>query len=437
MTAAPTSASQARILRLLRWKRWIIANTLVVAAGAVIISLLLSNWYQSETSVFPPEQERSAAAASLLSADPSGSQLSMSLMANLLGGGSSFDIPIFATPSDIMARILRSRPLEAELIETFDLMEHYEVETMDDALETLSQRKSIFVSREGFVIVVVEETDPQLAADIANEAIRIMDEIQRGRRHTAARTAREFVERRLAETRRSLAAAEESLQVFQQRSGIVAPEAQADAMVEVLAELMGRRLALEVQLETLRQFAGPDLPRIARLEADLKALDETIARLGGDEARSEADAPGGPTAGGPGEPGAADEAAPLPHGSLSGFSDLMLEYQRRFRDVKMQETLHEYLLTQYEFYRIQEVRDTPTIQVLEPAVPAEEKSRPKRSIICIVATLLAFAASVVLFELLERLRDSARTGGVLSILVEGVGGGFLIRKLRDSAPRES
>jgi uncharacterized protein involved in exopolysaccharide biosynthesis len=403
MTAATPPALPPRHLRLLRWKRWILGNTLVVALGAVVVSLLLPNWYLSQASVFPPE--RPGATRALLTGQPSG-RLSMSLMASLLGG-SAFDIPLFASPSDIMARILNSRTLREELIRRFDLIRHFEVRNMDQALKVLAERMIVYVGRDGFVNVSFLDTDPQLAADVANEAVRLMDEIQRERRHTVAQTAREFIAQRLEETRRNLAAAEESLRAFQQRTGIVAPEDQAQALVEVVYQLLGRRLALEVEREALEQVAGPDVPRLARIAADIRVLDEALRRLGGSAAPDSLEEP-----------------------SLAGMSDLMLEYRRRLREVRVQEALHEYLITQHEYYRIQEVRDTPTVQVLDEARPAEEKEKPRRSIICIVATLLAFAGSLLFFELLERLRESAHRDGPASRMVEGLGGGWLVRRLR-------
>ncbi|MBU1699662.1 MAG: hypothetical protein KJ970_09220 [Candidatus Eisenbacteria bacterium] len=407
MTAQPSTTLPPRILRLLRWKRWILINTLIVAAGAVVVSLLLPEWYISTTCAFPPKRE--GAATSLLANDSGGDPLSMSLMASLLGG-SAFDMPLFSSPSDIMVRILSSRPLKEKIIEKYDLMEHYKVRTMDEALRVFGGRVSVFVSREGFVTVAVEETDPQLAADMANDAMAMMDEIQRERRHSAAYTARVFTERRLAETRAWLAAAEDSLSLFQKQTGIVAPEEQATALVEVVAGMMGRRLALEVQLEALREIAGPTFPQVTRLTSEIEILDAAIEKMG----MKASPEPSGPAA----------------SGSLTALSDQMLDYHRLLREVKIQETLHEYLITQHEFYRIQEVRDTPMTQILEVAKPAEKRSKPVRWIICAVSTLIAFGGSLTFFELLERLRDAALAGGTLSLLIEGVGGGFIIRKLR-------
>ena len=80
------------------------------------------------------------------------------------------------------------------------------------------------------------------------------------------------------------------------------------------------------------------------------------------------------------------------------------------------------LLELYEEARIQEQKDTPTIAVLEEAIPPEVKSKPQRSIIAAVsffgslllAVLLALFAdyldnmrrlSTSDYELLKRTRD--------------------------------
>jgi capsule polysaccharide export protein KpsE/RkpR len=387
----------------------------------VVVSLVLPKWYLSTTTIFPPEREGGGLPQVV---GGEGDRLSMSLMASL---GAGYDIPLFASPSDIMGRILRSRTLSERLIREHGLMSHYKVEKMDAALEIFKSRIDVRVGREGVVSIAVLEKDPQLAANLANDAVRVMDEIQREQRHSAAGTARAFVARRLEETRDKLEAAEDSLQSFQQRTGILAPDEQTAATVEAVAELSGRRIALELQRETLLEIAGPNHPRIARLDSDIRVIDEALAKLGA--------APGEDGAAVP-RPGASAREGGEPPGSLGSMSDLILEYSRLLREVKIQETLHEYLITRHEFYRIEEVRDTPTVQILDAARPADEKTKPVRWLICVLSTLLAFGGSVALFNGLERLRESAVEGGVLSQAVEHLGGRSLVRRLRASAPSQ-
>ena len=53
------------------------------------------------------------------------------------------------------------------------------------------------------------------------------------------------------------------------------------------------------------------------------------------------------------------------------------------------ETLYALLVSQYEQAKLTEARDTPTVQVLDPAVPAEKKSRPKISLNLLIAGMLS------------------------------------------------
>ena len=72
------------------------------------------------------------------------------------------------------------------------------------------------------------------------------------------------------------------------------------------------------------------------------------------------------------------------------------------RDVKVQEQVFELLTAQLEESRIRETRDTPTVQVLDAAVPPLHKSRPKRSVIVIAGFLIGVAGSLAAVLLLER-----------------------------------
>jgi hypothetical protein len=157
---------------------------------------------------------------------------------------------------------------------------------------------------------------------------------------------------------------------------------------------------------------------VQRADALVRSLDEAKAGL---EGRG---APAGASAEGPGGRSAIIDLGRLP--------DLSLAFLRLYREVETQETLYALLLQMHEQYRIQEVRDTPTIQVLDPAVPPEKKARPHRAVIAVTATLLAFLASLGIAVALERLalvaeRDPARYAA-LQRLLRGIGLGLLVRR---------
>ena len=78
------------------------------------------------------------------------------------------------------------------------------------------------------------------------------------------------------------------------------------------------------------------------------------------------------------------------------------------RDVKVQETVWQLLNQQFYNAKIQEARDTPTVQILDAAVTPERRTRPKRKLLVIVASLLTFVFSMFwafCLEYVERNRE--------------------------------
>jgi uncharacterized protein involved in exopolysaccharide biosynthesis len=64
-----------------------------------------------------------------------------------------------------------------------------------------------------------------------------------------------------------------------------------------------------------------------------------------------------------------------------------VEYVRGLRNVKYYETIFELLAKQFELAKIDEAKDSSLIQLLDKAVPAEQKSGPRRLIFAILGTV--------------------------------------------------
>jgi len=99
-----------------------------------------------------------------------------------------------------------------------------------------------------------------------------------------------------------------------------------------------------------------------------------------------------------------------------------LELAKLLRETKVQETVWELLNQQYYQAKIQEARDTPTVQVLDEAVPPERRTSPKRALLVItmsVASLLvsifwAFGQEYVDRLRVERVEEYKKVSGLLN-----------------------
>lgn len=430
------------LLRLLHWRRVIVINTVVVAILAVIVSLLLPKWYEVWTSLLPPQEE--SLTLGPLSTGDVDEALSAAGEARLALTG-RMNLPMWASASDLLSGILRSRRLQEAVIRDMGLMQIFGAKTIDDALEEFDNRARVRVGAEGIVYLRILDQDPQRAADISAACLRELDEIQRESRHSRATEVRKFVDERISATTGDLASAEDSLRSFEQRYGLLLPEEQVRVLVETIAKVEAERLLVAVERDAMGQQVGAEHPEAMALDMRLRSLDEAKAALEGRLATrtggSGADGTRGFEAGNGAHAASAFDNA---NGGQSGreidlatFPDLNLAYLRLYRQVRIQESLYQMLTQMREQYRIIEVRDTPTIEVLTPPAVPEKKSKPHRALICAGATLLAFTGSLGIAAALERMAMLAEADPVrfakLQQLLTGIGLGFIAKRLRPRA----
>jgi uncharacterized protein involved in exopolysaccharide biosynthesis len=91
---------------------------------------------------------------------------------------------------------------------------------------------------------------------------------------------------------------------------------------------------------------------------------------------------------------------------LVDLPEIGLEMARLFREVEIQTRLLTFLLPQYEQAKIQEVKDTPTVQIIDPAVPPQLKNSPKRMFIVLGAFFSSLLIGMIIALNLESLQQA-------------------------------
>lgn len=74
--------------------------------------------------------------------------------------------------------------------------------------------------------------------------------------------------------------------------------------------------------------------------------------------------------------------------AVSGSPQLMLDQERLLREVQINSTMYIELKKQLELVKIEEIRTTPIINVMDYARPAAKKEKPKRGIILLVSMII-------------------------------------------------
>ena len=345
-------------------RKWgIIALCAVMTMGTLVVSFLLPKIYESTATLLPQLESNNGVGLGALFASGAASSAAQSLGISLPGSP--------ATPTDVFTAMLKSRIMADDIIRRFNLMEHYETKTMHDARGSLEGATRIVVTKEKVIKVAVEDRDPQLASDIANFYVSNLDRLNQTLSVSKARENRKFIEQRVAETQTALVKVEDALKEFQTQNRTVAIEAQSKAMIEATAMIQAQIMAQEVQLQVMGSYLSSNNPEIARVQSSISELRKQLQIMETGKSGKER-LPG-------------DRLRP----AITSVPTLALEYGRLARDLKVQETLYALLISQYEQAKLTEARDTPTVQVLDPAIPAERKSRPKILLNVLIAGILS------------------------------------------------
>lgn len=355
---------------LMRWRKLIGCIVVISFIGSLIISLLLPKIYASTTSLLPPQQEGT------LQSGMAAAQFAGTL--GVLGGG----FLGMKSPADLWIGILKSETIRDAVIVRFNLVEVFGVKTLEEARNVLIQRVKITKSKEDIISITVEDKDPKRAAGLATAFVEELDKFNKNIVMTSGGRMRAFVEKRLTEAQEGLSRTEEAVKDFQNKNSAVKLDDQSKAIIEAIGTLKGQLMAKEVELQTFLSYATPNNPRSEILKAEIGELRQGLREM---EEGKRGNHP-------------SPKSIFIP---TARIPDLLLQYARLLRDAKIQLTLYELMTQQYEMARIQEAKDSPTVQVLDVAKVSEKKIKPKRKQIVLLSIFSSMFISVILAFLLE------------------------------------
>jgi len=339
-------------------KRTVLTFTLFGAILSVVVALLLPKSYQAEAVVMPPAQGTSMASMMM-------SQLTgLGGIASLAGGALGLK-----DQNDMYVAMFESRVVEERMVQRFGLAEEYHAKYMSDARKKLEGHSDIDgKGKDGLIHIKVDDRDPKRAAELANGFV---DEFQKLTEHLAITEAgqrRLFFEKELNEAKDNLGAAEEALVRTQQKTGMIELNSQSRALILAAASLQAQIASKEVEIRSLETFATSQNSQLVQAQQELAGLQAQLAKLGSSGTGNDAD-------------------LVLPRGQVS---EAGLEYVRKLRDVKYYETMFQFLAQQFEAAKLDEAKEGTVVQVVDPAVPPDRRSFPKRALIVIVATFASF-----------------------------------------------
>jgi uncharacterized protein involved in exopolysaccharide biosynthesis len=338
-----------------------------------LLAFLLPKRFESTTQLMPPDSQSTSGMAMLAALTAKTGSGVGAVAGDLLGMKSS---------GALFIGILRSSTVEDRLVERFGLKKVYAKRLDIDARQKLGENTAISEDRKsGILTISVTDEDRLRSAAIAHAYVEELDHLVAELTTSAAHRERVFLEQRLTAVKQELDQASKEFSQFASKNTTIDIKEQSKAMVDAAATLMGELIAAESELKGLEQIYTSNNVRVRSVQARVRELRQQLEKMGGkEEAETSSAAAGG------------DSMYP----SIRKLPLLGVTYADLYRRTRIQEAVYETLTQEYELAKVQEVKETPSVKVLDAARVPEKKSFPPRLLIMFLSTFVALAGATVL-----------------------------------------
>lgn len=332
----------AEFLAIIYRNTWLLA-ILTIGSGLIAfgIAWMMPNWYASTISFVPPNNANSMISGMMGNVSSALKDLGLGKM----NKGESYSYLV----------ILNSRSLMDTLISRYDLSTEYQIpfDNKEDLYKEFLSNFEVELSPEGNYNVTLFSKDAKKAALMANDIVPIANNISIRLQKAEAETNRSYMELRLVRTDSILKNIADQLGQYSSKTLVFSPLDQSQAVAEALGTLKSTILKQEIQVEILKNTYGDKDPSTI---AGIRLLDEMKTQL--DKAEN--------------NPGFAGNFA------LKDALKVGSKYMKLYTEYEAMSKVKAFLLPMLEQAKLDEIREAPTMYVLDYAKPAIKKSRPKR-----------------------------------------------------------
>ena len=371
----PEAGSVGRLWKIWQNRQWLGKVAQYALFVSTILVFLIPNQYKSVTRVLPSD-----------SLPHTGGVLSS--LAGLNGdsspGSSASSLIDFASEAlgtrnngALYVALLESRTVQENLVQRYDLRKVYGVKTLEAARQNLENHAEIKEDRKSYVITIrVADKDKQRARNLAQGYVEEANKLLAHVSTSSAGQQRMFLEQRLVQVKNDLETAEKNFSQFASKNATLDVPEQTRAMVESGAVLEAQVIAAQSELEGLQQIYTSNNVRVRSAQARVAELQKKVQEMGG-------------AANGAAPPSEVNSERIYP--AIRQLPVLGVEWADLYRQVKIDTTVFELLTTQYEMAHMEEARETPVLNIVDPANLPEKKSFPPRLLLLLGFTLFAVA----------------------------------------------
>jgi len=291
--------------------------------------------------------------------------------------------------SQLFMQILKSRSAALMVVKKNNLEKFYNIKNEYRAVQKLENNLNVEVSKESIISLSVNVTTKlfpiftgqsdsvrKLAAVLSNSFIEGLDHINREKLISKAKESREFIGQQLVQTKARLDSAENELMSFQKSNKTVSLPEQVNAAIKAAADIRTEIMKTEVEIGMMQNNLREDNKTLIALKDKLQQLKDQYSKM---------------------EMGNQDYLV-----TFKNVPELGKHLANLLREVKIQNEVYSMLQQQYYKELIQEHKDIPTVQILDPAIPPLSASSPRTIFSTVMGGIFVFIVMCFISIVSER-----------------------------------
>jgi len=362
-------------LALLFRHKWIILLMMFIAGvSATIYSLyFVEVQFKSTVNLVPPKSQGDAFDNIMTNVGSSLKNLGL----GSLGGGSGGEYEYMV--------ILDSRTVKDSLIKKYNLSKVYDIPEAEETKlrKAFDANLALDFLKDGNYLISVWDTDKNRAAEIANDYASIANSKATEIAQSETVYNLHYLENRVTNLDEKLKLISDTLAKFSSKYKIFSIEDQAKGYADLLSELKSSKFMYEIMFDINKNKYGEE-------DYQTKNISDVITQINKKINQTE-NVPG-----------------VIGNFDMSNATDIGLEYARLYTEFETYSKVKAFLIPTLEKTRLDLNKNSSNLFVVDKAIPADKKDRPKRSLIVIGAIFGAFFLSIFFIIVITRTRNLMR-----------------------------
>lgn len=328
-------------------RMWIILAAAVLAAvGAYLYTRTLPEYFKSTVNCVPAQNDQSSLGGAMGGIGSALKDFGLTKLGGSKGEQYEFIVVLF------------TRSIRDSMIKEFDLATEYELQgkPMQAVRDEFESNLQVELRAEGNYEISIWSKDPAKAVKMCKSFVGYTNQVaNRIARMDAVKTSG-YLEQRVSKIDSAIAALTDSLGRYGRDYLLFSPVDQAKASASALSEAKANILKQETLLGLLERSYGTDDPQVRAQRSMLSEMEAQLQRVQT-------------------EPGFAGNFA------ITDAAGIGAKYVKLTAEFEAYAKVKAFLLPTLEQTRLDQMKSTPSLLVVDEPILAEKKDRPKRSLV--------------------------------------------------------